>query len=43
MKLKIKNSRDIFDLTDTIKGLLPEEAKRSGKPREYFEEKILNK
>lgn len=39
----MKASRDISDMIDTIMGLLPEEVKKSGKPREYFEEKMLDR
>lgn len=39
----MENFKDIFDMIGTIMGLFPEEAKKSGKPREYIEEKMLDR
>ena len=39
----MKGFRDILDVIDVIGDLLPEEVKKSGKPREYFEEKMLDR
>lgn len=39
----MEESRDIFDMIETIAGFLPEEVKKTGKPREYFEERMLER
>jgi hypothetical protein len=38
-----KISKTYSIMIGTITGLFPEEVKKSGKPREYFEEKMLDK
>ncbi len=39
----MRDSRDICEILDEITDLFPEDVKRSGKPREYFEEKMLER
>ncbi len=42
-KDEMRDSRDICEILDEITDLFPEDVKRSGKPREYFEEKMLER
>jgi hypothetical protein len=39
----MRDFRDICEIVDAITDLLPEGVKQSGKPREYFEEKMLER